>query len=139
MQQQISEHVILERLLATLAGVFAIVAMLLTALGLYGVTTYATMARTREIGVRIALGATASAILVLITRQTTTLIALGVTAGFVMTLAGIRSLRSLLFGLEPTDPLVLGCATFAVVTVTAIAAWMPARRATRIDPMSALQ
>ncbi len=139
MQQQISEQLIVERLLATLAAVFAIVAMLLAALGLYGVMTYATMARTREIGVRMALGATPSAILALMTRQTTTLIVLGLTAGFVLALAGIGYLRSLLFGLEPIDPFVMGFSTLVVITVTAIAAWLPARRATRIDPMSALQ
>jgi predicted permease len=139
MQQQIADQVILERLLATLAAVFAIVAMLLAALGLYGVMTYTTMARTREIGVRIALGATASAILALITRQTATLILVGLTAGFAFTLAGIGYLRSLLFGLEPTDPFVMAFATLAVITVTTIAAWLPARRATRVNPVSALQ
>ena len=72
---------ILERLLATLAAVFAVVAMLLAALGLYGVMTYATIARTREIGVRMALGATTSAILALITRQTAALIVLGLPRG----------------------------------------------------------
>jgi predicted permease len=139
MQQQIADQVILERLLATLAAVFAIVAMLLAALGLYGVMTYTTMARTREIGVRIALGATASAILALITRQTATLILVGLAAGFAFTLAGIGYLRSLLFGLEPTDPFVMAFATLAVITVTTIAAWLPARRATRVNPVSALQ
>lgn len=139
MQQQIAGEVTLERLLATLAAVFATVAMLLAALGLYGVMTYTTMARTREIGVRIALGATASAILALITRQTAALIVLGLAAGFALTLAGIGYLRSLLFGLEPTDPFVMAFAALAIITVTTIAAWLPARRATRIDPMSALQ
>jgi predicted permease len=135
MQQQISDQLILERLLAMLAAVFA---MLLAAIGLYGVMTYATMARTREIGVRIALGATPSSILALILRQTTTLIVVGLILGLVLALAGIGYLRSLLFGLEPTDPYVMVHAALIVITVTTIAAWLPARRATRVDPMSAL-
>jgi predicted permease len=139
MARQIADQVILERLLATLAAAFAIVATLLAALGLYGVMTYATLARTREIGVRIALGATASTILVLMTRQIAAFIMLGLAAGFVLTWTGISSLRSLLFGLEPTDPLVMSAAALGIVTVTIVAAWLPARRATRIDPISVLQ
>jgi len=139
MQEQISDQLILERLLAMLAAVFAMVAMLLAAIGLYGVMTYATMARTREIGVRIALGATPSAIFALIFRQTTTLIVVGLTVGVVLAFAGIGYVRSLLFGLEPTDPFVMAFAALAVIMVTMVAAWLPARRATRIDPVSAVQ
>jgi predicted permease len=139
MAQQISDQLVLERLLATLAAGFAILAILLAALGLYGVTTYATAARTREIGVRMALGASPSAIFALIFRQTTMLIGLGLIVGLALALTGVGYLRSLLFGLEPTDPFVMAVAVLAVVTVTTVAAWLPARRATRIDPTTALQ
>jgi predicted permease len=139
MERQIAEQVILERVLATLAAVFAIVATLLAALGLYGVMTYATLARTREIGIRMALGASASTILALMTRETATLIVLGLAAGFVLTLTGIGSLRSLLYRLEPSDPFVMSGAALGIVTVTMFAAWLPARRASQVDPISALQ
>jgi predicted permease len=139
MRQQISDQLILERLLARLAGGFAIIAVMLAALGLYGVTTYDMTARTREIGVRIALGATPFAILALILRQTGMLIALGLTAGLMLAVAGTSQVRSLLFGIEPSDPLVIISAALGVMTVTTIAAWLPARRATRINPITALQ
>ena len=139
MRQQISNRLIFERLLAGLAAGFAIIAILLAALGLYAVTAYDTTARTREIGVRIALGATPFAILTLILRQTTTLIVLGLTVGQILAVAGIGYVRSLLFGLQPTDPFVMMSAAIIVVSVTAVAAWVPARRATRIDPITALQ
>jgi predicted permease len=139
MRQQISDQLIIERVLAMLAAVFATVAMLLAGIGLYGVMTYTTVARTREIGVRIALGATSSGILRLVFRQTTTLIVIGLSVGLGLALAGVGYVRSLLFGLEPTDPFVLVLAALAIVTVTMVAAWLPARRAIRIDPVAALQ
>jgi predicted permease len=137
--EQISEQLIIERLLAGLAASFAIVAVLLAALGLYGVTAYDTAARTREIGVRIAVGATPRVIVSLILRQTTWLIVAGLTAGALLAAAGIDYVRSLLYGLEPTDPIVMTSAAFVVIAVTTLAAWIPARRATRIDPIKALQ
>jgi predicted permease len=139
MTEQISEQLIVERLLTGLAAAFAIVAVLLAALGLYSVTAYDTAARTREIGVRVALGATPSAILSLILGQTTVLIAAGLTGGALLAAAGIGYVQSLLFGLEPTDPMVMLSAALVVIAVTTIAAWIPARRATRIDPIKALQ
>jgi predicted permease len=138
MNQQIANQLTLESLLARLAAGFAVIALVLAALGLYGVTTYDTTMRTREIGVRMALGATPFGILRLIGRQTTMLILAGLAAGLLLALAGIESVRSLLFGLQPTDPLVIISAAVAVVTVTNIAAFIPAHRATRINPLTAL-
>jgi predicted permease len=137
--QQVAERLIFERVLAGLAAAFAIVAMLLAALGLYGVTAYDTAARTREIGVRMAIGATPPEILSLILRQTAMLVAAGLATGALLAAAGIGYVRSLLFGLEPTDPLVMASAAIVVIAVTMLAAWIPARRATRIDPIKALQ
>jgi predicted permease len=138
MPQQISDQLALERLLAGLAAGFAAIAIALAALGLYGVTAYDTTARTREIGIRVALGATPLGIMGLILRQTATLTALGLAAGLVSAVAGIGYVRSLLFGLQPTDPIVVVSAAIVVVTFTTIAAVVPARRATRIDPITAL-
>jgi predicted permease len=139
MRQQIADLLVFERLMASLAGGFAIVAILLASLGLYGVTSYDTTARTREIGVRMALGAMPSTILGLVLRQTLVLIGLGLGAGLALALAGMGYVRSLLFDLQPTDPVVIGSAALIVVAVTVAAAWAPARRATRVDPVTALQ
>lgn len=139
MPDQIASQLVIERVLAMLAGAFAVVATLLAALGLYGVTAYTAAARTREVGVRLALGATPRAILVMMLRQTSVLIALGLGAGLLLTFGLVRFTRNLLFGLRPTDPVVL-VGTLAVITlVTLAAAWVPARRASRLDPTRALQ
>jgi ABC-type antimicrobial peptide transport system permease subunit len=138
MPQQISDQLAFERLLAGLAGGFAAIAIVLAALGLYGVTAYDTTARSREIGIRMALGATSFGIITLILRQTTTLIVLGLAAGLIVAAAGIGYVRSLLFGLQPIDPIVITSAVIVVVSLTTIAAFVPARRATWIDPVTAL-
>ena len=139
MDQQIADRLVFERLLAGLAGGFALIAIVLAALGLYGVVAYDTASRTREIGVRMALGATRATIGVMVVRQTAKVIGIGVIAGVVVSVGGMRYVRSLLYRLQPTDPLVLVAAAIIVVSVTAFAAWLPARRATKIDPFTALQ
>ena len=139
MPDQIASQFVVERVLATLATVFAVVATLLAALGLYGVTAHTAATRTREVGVRLALGATPRAILVMMLRQTSVLIGLGLGAGLVLTFGLVQFTRNLLFGLQPHDPKVL-TVTIAVVTlVTLAAAWVPARRASRLEPTRALQ
>jgi len=138
MNQQIADQLTLERLLAGLAAGFAVIALVLAALGLYGITAYEAAMRTREIGIRMALGATPFGILGMIVRQTTTMVLAGLAAGLLLAFAEIESVRSLLFGLRPTDPLAIVSAAVAVVAVTNIAAFIPARRATRINPLVAL-
>ena len=138
MNQQIADQLTLERLLAGLAAGFAVIALVLAALGLYGITAYEAAMRTREIGIRMALGATPFGILGMIVRQTTTMVLAGLAAGLLLAFAEIESVRSLLFGLRPTDPLAIVSAAVAVVAVTNIAAFIPARRATRINPLTAL-
>jgi predicted permease len=136
---QIDDLLVLERVLAALASAFAAVAVFLAALGLYGVMAYDTTARTREIGVRLALGATPGGVLGLVLRQAAVLIGLGLALGVAPAVLVVRSAKTLLFGLEPADPVVPVTAAAIVVAATALAAYVPARRAARVDPAIALQ
>jgi predicted permease len=136
---QIGDLLVLERVLAALASAFAAVAVFLAALGLYGVMAYDTTARTREIGVRLALGATPAGVLGLVLRQAAVLIALGLGLGIAPAVLVVGSARTLLYGLEPADPVVPVTAAAIVVAATALAAYVPARRAARVPPAIALQ
>jgi putative ABC transport system permease protein len=121
------------------AGSLGLVVLLLSAIGLYGVTSYAVNRRTREIGVRMALGADHGSVLRLVVRQGLMLTALGVTLGLVAGAAGAQVMRSLLFGISAFDPVAFGGATLLFGAVSLAASYLPARRATRIDPMIALR
>ena len=139
MSDQLDDLLFLERLLAALASAFAGVAVFLAALGLYGVMAYDTTARTREIGVRLALGATPGGVLGLVLRQAAVLIGLGLVLGIAPAVLVVRSAQALLFGIEPADPVVPLTAAAIVVAATAAAAYVPARRAAHVDPAIALQ
>ena len=139
MERLLSNTMSRRRLYAVLLGVFAAVALTLAMIGLYGTISYAVAQRTREIGVRVALGAQRMQVLALVLRQTTLLTVIGVAAGVAGAAALSRYLEALLFDLTPLDP-----ATFAVVIVTFVAiamlaSYVPARRATRVDPVVALR
>jgi putative ABC transport system permease protein len=127
------------RLNATLVGLFAAVAALLAALGIYGVLAYLVSLRQQEIGIRMALGAGRSAVVGLILRRGLWLTASGVGAGIVAALGVSRWLRSLMFEVSPTDPRTFGLAVALVVLVAVGASYAPARRATRVDPLLALR
>jgi predicted permease len=139
MHQQIEQQVRVERLLAILAAVFAVLAVALASLGLYGVVSFATSARAREIGVRMALGATPQAILRLVFGQCVPLIVGGALAGAAIASIGARQLRPLLYDLEPFDEPTLVAAVLIVTSVTTAAALLPARRAARINPVETLR
>ena len=139
MRQQIEDQVQVERLLAILASAFAVLAILLASLGLYGVMSYMTAARAREIGVRMALGASPSAILRLVFGQSALVITAGALAGVLLAYLATRQVQSLLFELEPTDTVTLLTAVTAVLLVTTTAAIIPARRASRLNPAATLQ
>jgi predicted permease len=129
----------LERTLATLSSFFGLVALALACVGLYGTMAYAVARRTREIGVRIALGARARAIQRMILRETTVMVVAGLVAGMPLALAAGRLLRAQLFDLSPYDPVTTVTATLGVLAVTILAGYIPARRASRVDAMAALR
>jgi macrolide transport system ATP-binding/permease protein len=124
---------------ATLLSVLAVLALILSAIGLYGVVSYAVARRHRELGVRVALGATASQILRLVLGQGFTLAAMGAAAGFLLTGLSARALSSMLFGVSPMDVRAIGAATGLLAIVVAMACYLPARRASRLDPLVALR
>jgi predicted permease len=128
-----------ERLLALVSAFFGGLALLLAAVGLYGVVSHAVRARQKEIGLRIALGATPSSILGIVLQQVGLLIAAGLALGLAGSLWAARFVEALLFQLEPRDPLTFAGGAVVLVAVGAVAAWLPARRAGRIDPVAALR
>src|SRR5262245_7420449 len=137
--EQISESISRERLIAMLSSFFGLFALLLASLGLYGVMAYTVTRRTREIGIRMALGAQKTAVLWLALRETLLLTLIGVSMGLPAALISSRLTEGLLFGLTPTDPLTITVSTLVMISVAALAGYFPARRAARVDPMVALR
>jgi predicted permease len=128
-----------QRIAAAVAGSLGAVGLLLAAIGIYGVTAYAVARRTREIGIRVALGADAHRLTWLLLRQGATLAAIGVTAGVAVAAVGSRFIGSLLYGIPPLDPLTFGGAAVLFAIVTLAATYVPTRRALKLDPMVALR
>jgi predicted permease len=137
--QQARENVFLDRMISTLAAAFAVLATLLAAVGLYGVLAYSVTQRTREIGVRMALGANAAQVRTLVLRQVGAMIAVGSVVGVVAALGIGRAARSQLYQLEGHDPVVFVMAVLVLVVVAFAAGLIPAQRAARTDPMHALR
>jgi predicted permease len=138
-QREIRNGMVEERLMAMLSGFFGLLAVLLAVVGLYGVISYIVAMRRNEIGIRMALGATRGNVVAIIVRQTLVLLALGVAVGVVLALAAVRTASSLLFGLQPNDPLTFAAAAILLATIALVASFLPARRASRVDPMVALR
>ena len=128
-----------ERLLATLSGFFGALALILASIGLYGILSYGVASRTKEIGIRMALGAQSREVLKLVLREALVLVLIGVAVGLPVVFALARFASALLFGLAATDPLSLALAVLLMFAVTLIAGYLPARRATRVDPLVALR
>jgi putative ABC transport system permease protein len=122
-----------------LLGIFAGVALLLAAVGIYGVMSYAVSRRTHEIGIRVSLGASRANVVLLVVRQGIVLALIGSAAGMVGALGLSRLMKSLLFGVKPIDPLIFGGVTILLMIVAMAASYLPARRAMRVDPMIALR
>jgi ABC-type antimicrobial peptide transport system permease subunit len=128
-----------ERTMAFLSGAFGALAILLTTIGLYGVISYIVAMRRNEIGIRMALGASGTDVVGIITRQTLRMLAAGVALGVLLSIAATRGASALLFGIQPNDILsVLGAALFLVI-VGLVAGYIPARRASRMDPSRAIR
>lgn len=127
------------RLGTTVAGLFGVLALALAAMGLYGVMAFMVGQRMREIGVRMALGAQAAHVVRLILRQGLRLVIIGVALGLMISVAATRVLTAALYSVSPTDPLTFSVITLLLGIVASIACWIPARRATKVDPMVALR
>jgi putative ABC transport system permease protein len=139
MAEAVDELLIQERFIAQTASAFSLFALLLACIGLYGVMSYAVTRRTNEIGIRIALGATVRDVVWLVMREASLLVMLGVAIGLTVALATTRYVSSLLFGLTPTDPLTITTAILLMIGVAALAGYLPARRAMKVDPLVALR
>ncbi|HSK11155.1 MAG TPA: ABC transporter permease, partial [Vicinamibacterales bacterium] len=137
--EQVDASLIQERLLATLSGFFGALALLLAGVGLYGVTSYGVNRRRSEIGIRMALGAEPGAVVRMVLRQVAMLVGAGVLAGGLASLWAARYAGTLLYGLEPRDPATLTSSAVVLLAVGALAGWLPARRAARIDPARVLR
>jgi putative ABC transport system permease protein len=136
---QVDESLNRERLLATLSGFFGALALLLAAIGLYGVMSYTVARRRNEIGIRMALGAEQQAILWMVLREVLLLVGAGMVVGFAVAAGATRLLASLLYGLNPRDPTTLAVSGIVLLIVSALAGYLPARRAARLDPMTTLR
>jgi len=138
-KDQIRESLLRERLMATLSGFFGFLAGLLATIGLYGLISYTVARRTNEIGIRMALGAQRGDVVGMILREAGILLGVGLAVGTALSLLAARTASSLLFGLKPSDPLTLAVAIAALAAVTVAASFLPAQRASRLDPMVALR
>jgi putative ABC transport system permease protein len=139
MAERVASSVGRPRFYTTLVGIFAAVALVLAAVGLYGVIAYAVSQRTHELGVRVALGATSRRISVMVIREGLALTAVGAALGLVAALAAGSVVASLLFGVTPRDPITLGGVVVVLAAVAMLASWLPARRAARVDPLVAMR
>jgi predicted permease len=139
LNEEVKSNLTQQRLIARLTSIFGLLALGLACLGLYGVMSYIVERRTSEIGVRLALGSTRSAVLRLVLKETLLLIALGGVIGLALSIAAMHLATSFLFGLSPEDPATIGGALLLLLLVSMAAGFFPAWRAASVDPMQALR
>ena len=139
MDTQINDSLFTERLIAGLSIAFGMLATLLAAIGLYGVMAYTVARRTREIGIRMALGANRGKVIAMVMKEVALMAILGIAAGLPIALGLSRLIRAQLFGLAPHDPFTVLLSVFALAGVSLLAGYLPAARATRVDPVTALR
>ena len=136
---QVKESLVQPRMVALLSTIFGALALLLAMVGLYGATAYSVVRRRGEIGIRMAMGAQRQSVVLLMLRDVALIAAVGMAAGLGVSLAASRLVKSLLFGIRPNDPLELAGAVILLAAAIALAAYIPARRAAQLDPMTALR
>jgi ABC-type antimicrobial peptide transport system permease subunit len=136
---QVRDSLLRERLMATLSGFFGFLAVALATVGLYGVISYMVERRRNEIGIRIALGANRGNVLNLVLREAGVLLVAGLGIGIALALAAGRAASSMLFGLQPSDPVTIGGSVAGLAVVAIAASLLPAMRAARVEPMVALR
>jgi ABC-type antimicrobial peptide transport system permease subunit len=139
MPEEIRLNTFEDRMITTLAGTFALLATLLASIGLYGVLAYSVTQRTREIGVRMALGANGGAVRLLVLRQVGLMVAVGGVFGLAGALALSRAARSMLYQMSGADPAVMATSVVTLALVALAAGYVPALRASRVDPVQALR
>jgi ABC-type antimicrobial peptide transport system permease subunit len=139
LSDHIGRSLVQQKLIARLVSFFGVLALLLACVGLYGILSYTVARRTNEIGIRLALGAQSRNVLSLILREALLMVGVGLAIGLPAVFATTRFASSLLFGLSATDPLSLSVAGLLLVVVATIAGYIPARRATKVDPLVALR
>jgi predicted permease len=138
-QSQIQDRLVPERLMAMLSGFFGLLAAVLAMAGLYGVIAYIVARRRNEIGIRVALGASRGRVIGMVMREAALLLVIGVAIGAALSLVAGREASSLLFGLKPYDPFTLAAAVALLAAIGALSSFLPARRASKLDPMDALR
>jgi putative ABC transport system permease protein len=136
---QVEETMAQERMMATLASGFGVLGLVLACLGLYGLIAYSVARRTKEMGIRMALGARRIRLIVMVVKNTVWLVAVGIAAGVPGAWIASRWIESMLFGLNPTDPRIIAGSALLLGVAALLAAYLPASRASRIDPMTALR
>jgi len=139
LEDQVRSSLAQERVIALLSGFFGSLALLLAALGLYGVTAYAVSRRRTEIGIRMALGAEPDSVVRMVLRRVALLVAAGVLVGTIASLWAATFVDTLLFGLGPRDASTLTGAALVLTAIGLLAGWLPARRASRVDPAAVLR
>ena len=139
LEREMQDSLVTERLVALLSSGFGLLATLLASIGLYGVMAYTVVRRTREIGIRIAIGAAKKDVLWLVMREVLILLGIGIAIALPAAWILTQSVRSQLYGIQPADPMSIATATLAIAAVAVLAGYLPAHRATRVDPMHALR
>jgi putative ABC transport system permease protein len=136
---QVEATIVQERMMARLAGGFGLLALTMACVGLYGLLAYSVAQRTKEIGIRMALGAQGTQVVALVVKRSVRLVLIGIALGLPAAWAASRWVESMLFGLTPADPVAIGGAILLLTTAAQLAGYIPARRASRVDPMVALR
>jgi ABC-type antimicrobial peptide transport system permease subunit len=138
-ERQRDDSLSVERLAVSLSTAFGVLATLLAGIGLYGVMAFLVARRTREIGIRMALGAAKRNVVWMVVREVLVVTGIGVTIGLPAAFAVTRLLASQLYGIAPNDPVTIMVATLGIVSIAVLSSYWPARRAARVDPMTALR